>query len=87
MDDLLVVTRRRCWQPTWRIIDYPRISGKPSALAATIEQAVWRETAGRVKNLCVEVSREGVPLTGRRTPITPSSKRSTRRCGCRAGTR
>lgn len=34
-------------------------------LAATIEQAVWRETGARVKDLRVEVTRQGVLLTGR----------------------
>jgi len=36
-------------------------------LAASIERAVSRETGGRVRNLHVEVSRDGVLLTGRCT--------------------
>ena len=33
-------------------------------LAASIEQAVWRETSGGVRDLRVEVQRSGVLLTG-----------------------
>ena len=38
--------------------------GQSERLAASIEQAVWRETGGRVKNLRVEIRREGILLTG-----------------------
>ena len=33
-------------------------------LAASIEQAVWRATSGRVKDLRVEVNHDGILLTG-----------------------
>ena len=39
--------------------------GQAERLAASIEQAVWRETGGRVKNLQVEIARKGVLLKGR----------------------
>lgn len=38
--------------------------GRAERLAATIEQAVWRATGGGVKDLRVEVNRQGVLLTG-----------------------
>lgn len=43
----------------------PETLAEAERLAASIEQAVWRETGGRVRNLHVEVNRDGVLLTGR----------------------
>jgi osmotically-inducible protein OsmY len=43
----------------------PETLAEAEKLAASIEQAVWRETAGRVRNLRVQVDGEGVLLTGR----------------------
>jgi len=47
--------------------DYPvpETLTEAEKLAASIERAVSRQTCGRVRNLRVEVSREGVLLTGR----------------------
>jgi len=45
----------------------PETLAEAEQLAASIEQAVWRETGGRVRNLRVEVGRQGVTLTGRCT--------------------
>ncbi|MHC4399419.1 MAG: BON domain-containing protein [Planctomycetota bacterium] len=43
----------------------PETIREAERLAASIEKAVWQETGGSVRNLRVEVSREGVLLTGR----------------------
>lgn len=43
----------------------PEDFGQAERLAASVEQAVWRATSGKVKDLRVKVSREGVLLTGR----------------------
>jgi len=43
----------------------PETLAEAERLAASIERAVWRETGGRVRNLHVEVNREGILLTGR----------------------
>lgn len=45
----------------------PETLAEAEQLAASIEQAVWRETGGRVRNLRVEVGQQGVTLTGRCT--------------------
>jgi osmotically-inducible protein OsmY len=45
----------------------PETLAEAERLAASIERAVWRETEGRVRDLRVEVSGEGVLLTGRCT--------------------
>ncbi len=43
----------------------PETLAEAERLAASIERAVWQETAGGVRNLHVEVDDEGVRLTGR----------------------
>lgn len=43
----------------------PETLAEAERLAASIERAVSRETSGGVRNLRVEVSRQGVLLTGR----------------------
>ncbi len=43
----------------------PETLEEAEKLAASIEQAVWRETSGRVRDLRVEVNRQGIFLTGR----------------------
>jgi osmotically-inducible protein OsmY len=43
----------------------PETLGEAERLAASIERAVSRETCGGVRNLRVEVSVEGILLTGR----------------------
>lgn len=43
----------------------PETLAEAEKLAASIERAVWRETGGRVRNLRVEVDRQGVTLLGR----------------------
>lgn len=45
----------------------PEDIGQTERLAAAIEQAVWRETSGKVKNLRVDIGRRGVVLSGRCT--------------------
>jgi osmotically-inducible protein OsmY len=45
----------------------PETLAEAEQLAASIEEAVSRETGGRVRNLRVEVDRQGVTLTGRCT--------------------
>jgi osmotically-inducible protein OsmY len=42
----------------------PETLAEAEKLAATIERAVWRETAGKVRNLQVQVNGNGVLLTG-----------------------
>ncbi|HID77133.1 MAG TPA: BON domain-containing protein [Planctomycetaceae bacterium] len=42
----------------------PETLTEAEQLAASIEQAVWRETAGGIRDLHVEVSEEGVLLSG-----------------------
>ena len=53
--------------PRYEFSEHPLPETLPEAerLAASIERAVWRETGGGVRNLRVEVNREGVLLTGR----------------------
>jgi len=43
----------------------PETLAEAERLAAFIERAVWRETGGGVRDLRVEVSREGVLIAGR----------------------
>jgi len=43
----------------------PETVAEAERLAASIERAVQRETSGGVRNLCVEISRQGVLLKGR----------------------
>ncbi len=43
----------------------PETLAEAERLAAFIERAVWRETGGGVRDLHVEVNREGVFLSGR----------------------
>ena len=43
----------------------PRTVAEAEKLAASIERAVWRETAGGVRNLGIKVEYSGVLLTGR----------------------
>ena len=45
----------------------PETMAEAEKLAASIERAVSRETSGKVRNLRVEVNRDGVLLTGRCT--------------------
>jgi len=45
----------------------PETLEEAERIAASIEQAVWRETSGRVRDLRVEVNGHGVLLTGRCT--------------------
>lgn len=42
----------------------PQTLAEAERLAASIERAVWRETAGNVRDLRVEVNRDGILLTG-----------------------
>jgi osmotically-inducible protein OsmY len=55
------------WSPSTSNAEHPlpETLAEAEKLAASIEQAVWRETSGRVRNLRVEVSRHGILLTGR----------------------
>lgn len=43
----------------------PETQAEAEALAASIERAVQRETGRRVRNLSVEVTRDGILLRGR----------------------
>lgn len=43
----------------------PETLGEAEKLAASIEREVWRETGGGVRDLRVEVSGDGIRLTGR----------------------
>ena len=43
----------------------PETLAEAEQLAVSIERAVWRETSGGVRNLRVEVDRDGVILSGR----------------------
>ena len=45
----------------------PETLEEAERLAASIERAVHEETGHRVRNLCVEISRDGVRLNGRCT--------------------
>jgi len=58
-----------CLAPPGHHEDYslPDTLAETERLAATIEQAVWRATGGRVRNLAVQVNHKGVTLTGRCT--------------------
>jgi osmotically-inducible protein OsmY len=53
--------------PLYRFADHPlpETLAEAERLVASIERAVWRETAGGVRNLRVEVNQGGVRLTGR----------------------
>jgi osmotically-inducible protein OsmY len=65
MDDLLYGTAR--FSRTGDFLDdpLPETLAEAERLAASIERAVWQETGGGVRDLRVEVSRQGVLLTGR----------------------
>lgn len=52
---------------SFRDYPLPETLAEAEKLAASIERAVSRETAGRVRDLRVEVNRDGVLLTGRCT--------------------
>jgi len=43
----------------------PDTVAEAEKLAASIERAVQRQTSGGVRNLCVEINRQGVLLKGR----------------------
>ena len=43
----------------------PETVAEAEKLVASIERAVRRETSGGVRNLCVEINRQGVLLKGR----------------------
>ena len=65
MDDLCCRTAST-WSPDRRA-DHPlpETLAEAERLAASIERAVQRETRGGVRNLSVEVNRQGVFLKGR----------------------
>ena len=65
MDDLCCRTAST-WSPDHRA-DHPlpETLAEAERLAASIERAVQRETRGGVRNLSVEVNRQGVFLKGR----------------------
>jgi osmotically-inducible protein OsmY len=65
MDDLPIGAARVL--PLEDIIDHPlpETLAEAERLAASIERAVCRETGGGVRNLRVQVNRQGVLLTGR----------------------
>jgi osmotically-inducible protein OsmY len=49
----------------WERHPLPETLAEAERLAASIERAVFRETCGGVRNLHVEISGEGIRLTGR----------------------
>ncbi len=51
--------------PSYAGHSLPETVAEAEKLVASIEQAVWRETSGRVRDLRVEVNRQGVLLSGR----------------------
>jgi len=51
--------------PSYAGQSLPETVAEAERLAACIEQAVCRETSGRIRNLRVQVNRQSVLLTGR----------------------
>jgi osmotically-inducible protein OsmY len=65
MDDLLYGAARLSSTDDFLDDPLPETLAEAERLAASIERAVWEETGGGVRDLRVEVSRQGVLLTGR----------------------
>ncbi len=65
MDDLSFGAGRTALADQFSDHPLPETLAEAERLAASIERAVWRETAGGVRNLRVEVDREGITLSGR----------------------
>jgi len=65
MDDLLYGATRVSPPDDFPEHPLPETIAEAEKLAASIERAVWLETGGRVRNLRVEINREGVLLSGR----------------------
>jgi hypothetical protein len=65
MDDLSCGTARLSPRNDFLDDPLPETLAEAERLAASIERAVWEETGGGVRDLRVEVSRQGVLLTGR----------------------
>jgi osmotically-inducible protein OsmY len=51
--------------PSYAGQSLPETVAEAEKLAAKIERAVWRKTSGRIRNLRVQINRQGVLLTGR----------------------
>lgn len=51
--------------PSYAGQSLPETLAEAERLAASIEQAVWQGTSGRIRDLRVEINRHGVLLTGR----------------------
>ena len=64
MDDLSYGTARLALPRHLPEHPLPETLAEAEQLAASIERAVWLETGGGVRDLHVEVNREGVLLTG-----------------------
>ena len=65
MDDLSYGVARLLVADDFPEDPLPETLAEAERLAAYIERAVWRETGGGVRDLHVEVNREGVLLFGR----------------------
>jgi osmotically-inducible protein OsmY len=65
MDDLLYGAARVLSPDDLSEYPFPETPAEAERLAAFIERAVWQETHGGVRDLRVEVSRDGVLLSGR----------------------
>jgi osmotically-inducible protein OsmY len=65
MDDLLYGAAPVLSPDDFPEAPLPETLAQAERLAAFIERAVWQETLGGVRDLRVEVSREGVLLSGR----------------------
>ena len=58
----------------YRRLPLPETQAEAERLAASIEHAVWRETSGGVRDLRVEINRNGVLLTGHCTTYYTKQK-------------
>jgi osmotically-inducible protein OsmY len=58
----------------YRRLPLPETQAEAERLAASIERAVWRETSGGVRDLRVEIDRNGVLLTGHCTTYYTKQK-------------
>jgi osmotically-inducible protein OsmY len=65
MDDLVYGPARLSTADDFLEDALPETLAEAEILAASIERAVWEKTGGGVRDLRVEVSRQGVLLTGR----------------------
>ena len=65
MDDLMYGLAGLSTRENFLDDPLPETLAEAERLAASIERAVWQETGGGVRDLRVEISRQGILLTGR----------------------